>query len=124
MAYCEHCEQEHEGVLCPVCGGEMLQEIDPEQMMPPEGAEMDPLEQWPTGPDGMPERAVSLENVADFASYGGMAAARLMACGIPVLTGYAQADSLARLYGGFALGGVGLYVPESRLEEARSLLEQ
>ena len=32
MGYCERCERECDGLTCPVCGGALLQEVDPEAM--------------------------------------------------------------------------------------------
>ena len=34
MGYCERCERECDGLTCPVCGGALLQEVDPEAMSP------------------------------------------------------------------------------------------
>ena len=83
----------------------------------------DGIKNWPKGPDGEPERPVLVESGADFAAYAGILISMLEAFGIPVLTDRGDAEEAGFLYGGFSLAGVKLYVPESRLEEARALLE-
>ncbi len=80
------------------------------------------LKQWPHGPDGEPEKAELLELAGDFAAYGGLTCSLLESFGIPYLTKRSGQGQIGFLYGGFSPEGVKLYVPASRLEEARELL--
>lgn len=80
------------------------------------------LKQWPQGPDGEPEQAELLELAGDFAAYGGLTCSLLESFGIPYLTKRSGQGQIGFLYGGFSPEGVKLYVPASRLEEARALL--
>ena len=80
------------------------------------------LKQWPQSPDGEPEKAVLLELAGDFAAYGGLTCSMLESFGIPYLTKRSGQGQIGFLYGGFSPEGVKLYVPASRLEEARQLL--
>lgn len=81
------------------------------------------LRQWPTGPDGEPEKAVRLEREADFPSYSGIHCSKLESCGIPYLTRRSGTGEIGLLYGGFSTDGVEIYVPASLLEDARLLLQ-
>lgn len=80
------------------------------------------LKQWPKNADGEPEEAVLLENAGDFAAYGGLTCSLLESFGIPYLVKRSGQGQIGFLYGGFSPEGVKLYVPASRLEEARELL--
>lgn len=51
---------------------------------------------WPLGPDGEPEEAVRLSNLADFPSVQTVVQARFQAAGIPVLTRYPEEAAWAR----------------------------
>ena len=82
------------------------------------------LQRWPRDPDGQPERPVFLVNIQEDAGLAAeMAVTQLEAYGIPVLRKYPWGGSVVRLYLGTARTGADLYVPASRLEEARQLLE-
>ena len=127
MGYCERCERECDGLTCPVCGGALLQEVDPEAMSPEEGGWSFSIHHpdevpWPLGPDGEPEEAIRLSNLADFPSVQTVVQARFQAAGIPVLTRYPEGGGLGKVYLGFSGYGVDLYVPKSRESEARALL--
>ncbi len=80
------------------------------------------LKQWPHGPDGEPEKPALLELAGDFAAYGGLTCSMLESFGIPYLAKRSGQGQIGFLYGGFSPEGVKLYVPASRLEEARELL--
>lgn len=127
MSYCEHCEKEYPGLTCPVCGGPMLQEVDPASMEPDPGDwtfgvhNSDDLI-WPLYPGGEPEEPVRLAVCPDYLAYGALTVTRLEAAGIPVLTNYPKSGAAGRLYTGVSGTGVELLVPRSRLEEARALL--
>lgn len=84
--------------------------------------EKDLLKAWPKGPDGEPEKAALLENAGDFAAYGGLTCSMLESFGIPYLTKRSGQGQIGFLYGGFSPEGVKIYVPASRLEEAKELL--
>ena len=102
MGYCERCERECDGLTCPVCGGALLQEVDPEAMPPEEGG-------W----------SFSIHHPDEVQT---VVQARFQAAGIPVLTRYPEGGGLGKVYLGFSGYGVDLYVPKSRESEARALL--
>lgn len=127
MAWCESCNREAVGTVCPVCGGPLLQEMDPERMDPAEARwsrteDFDAVKAWPVGPDGEPEEPVLLQCAADFESYAGLTISRLEAYGIPVLTRYPDGGQLGKVVLGFSGYGVDLFVPQSRLAQAKELL--
>ena len=77
-------------------------------------------EDWPKGPDGKPEEAALL--IAAQSELGGGAdvlVSMLAGFGIPAF----KSGTLGKVIFGFAGRGVDLYVPQSRLEEARALLD-
>lgn len=77
-------------------------------------------ESWPVGPDGAPEQAALV--LAAQTELGGGAdvlISMLAGCGIPAF----KSGSLGKVIFGFAGRGVDLYVPQSRAEEARRILE-
>ena len=80
------------------------------------------LKRWPAGPDGTPEEAALLENEGDFAGYGGLHCSVLEAYGIPYLTNRSGPGQVGLIYGGYSPEGVRIYVPKSRLEQAKELL--
>ncbi len=80
------------------------------------------LKNWPKGADGEPEEAALLENAGDFAAFGGLTCSMLRSFGIPYLTRRSAQGQIGFLYGGFSPEGVKIYVPASRLEEAKELL--
>lgn len=82
----------------------------------------DLAERWPKLPDGTPEKPVFLASAAEGDNAAAMLAAKLDAYGIPVLREYGTEGALARVLFGTPSSGVGLYVPESMLEDAQNLL--
>lgn len=80
------------------------------------------IKNWPMGPDGAPEEGILLETAGDFAAYGGLTCSILESFGIPYLIKRSEQGQIGFLYGGFSPEGVKLYVPVSRLDEARELL--
>ena len=125
MGWCEHCEQEREGLICPVCGGQLLQEIIPEEMDPADpvwAVGSGPEVPWPLLPDGRPEPEALLEQAPDFESYAGLTLSKLAAAGIPARVDAGQRGGVCKLFGGFSPTGVSIYIPASRLEEAKLLL--
>lgn len=78
-------------------------------------------ENWPVGSDGQPEQAALL--IAAQSELGGGAdvlLSMLEGFGIPAF----KCGSLGKVILGFAGQGVDIYVPQSRLGEATSILEQ
>ena len=67
-------------------------------------ADRDLLARWPKDAQGQPEQAVRLALQWE-------------------LDAMADSGSLGKVLGGFASQGVEIYIPASRLEEARQLLE-
>ena len=82
------------------------------------------LRRWPRDASGQPEEPAFLANIRED---GGLSAqitvTQLEAYGIPVLQQYPWSGAAVRIYLGTARSGVDLYVPASRLTEARQLLE-
>lgn len=85
-------------------------------------AEMDEQVIWPVLPDGDWETPALLEVGADFPSISGVTVSLLESCGIPVRTSLDSTGLANRVYGGFSLDGVSVWVPRSRLEEAQAIL--
>lgn len=81
------------------------------------------LARWPKDAAGEPEEPAFLMNFPELDGIADMTAAMLEAYGIPVLKRHRWGGALDRLYFGYARSGADLYVPLSRLEEARALLE-
>ena len=82
-------------------------------------ADRDLLEKWPKGPDGQPEQAAKLDIQWELDSMADITLSLLESCGIPAF----KNGSLGKVLGGFASRGVELWVPASRLDEARALLQ-
>ena len=79
-------------------------------------------ERWPKTPSGEPEKAVFLCNckAPDFGDE--LRINLLEAYGIPCLRDYPGDGSFGKVVLGMSGQGTDIYVPESKLEEARSLL--
>ena len=77
---------------------------------------------WPTNEAGEREQAVLLEQVFDSAADADMKMSMLHAYGIPCFKYYAKEGGAGKVINGFSGYGADLYVPASRLEEARELL--
>lgn len=86
-------------------------------------ADHDLLDRWPKDAAGELEAPALLKDLQDTGGIADMTVAQLEAYGIPVLKKYDGESSLGRVVLGFSGYGVSLYVPASRLEEARGLLE-
>ena len=82
----------------------------------------DLAERWPKGEDGKPERAVFLTDATEADAQANMLIEMLRSYGIPAAKHYAKDGTLGKVVLGFSGYGVGLYVPESMLEDARALL--
>jgi len=77
------------------------------------------LARWPKDASGEPEQAVSLGIQWEVDSLADITVSMLEGCGIPAF----KEGSLGKVLGGFALQGVDILVPASRLEEAKALLD-
>lgn len=80
-------------------------------------------DRWPKDEAGTPEQAVFLIDLPDSGVVADMTVTQLEAYGIPVMKRYEKDGTLGRVVLGFSGYGVSLYVPASRLEEAKGLLE-
>lgn len=75
---------------------------------------------WPKGPDGLPEHGAVLTRAqSELDGVADILISLLDSFGIPAI----KAGVQGKVIMGFAGLGVDIYVPESRLEEARTLLE-
>ena len=81
-------------------------------------ADHDLMERWPKNADGTPEQAMKLALQSELGSMADITLSMLEGFGIPAF----KNGSLGKVLCGFAGQGVELYVPASRLEEARELL--
>ena len=79
------------------------------------------LERWPKTPSGDPEKAVFLCNCKAVDLSDELKINMLEAYGIPCLRDYPGDGSFGKVVLGMSGQGTDIYVPESRLEEARSL---
>ncbi len=77
---------------------------------------------WPTLENGEKEQAVLLQQVSDSPAEADMRLSMLSAYGIPCFKYYAKEGGAGKVINGFSGYGADLYVPASRLEEARALL--
>ena len=78
---------------------------------------------WPVDANGEREKAVLLKSTFDSLADAEMMISYLAAYGVPCFPHYAHEGGAGRVINGFSGYGADLYVPESRLEEARELLE-
>ena len=77
------------------------------------------LDRWPKGADGQPEKAEKLTWQPELGGMADITLSMLEGFGIPAF----KVGSQGRVVLGFAGLGVEIYVPASRLEEAKALLE-
>lgn len=82
----------------------------------------DLAERWPKTPDGAAEKPAFLTSAAEGDSAAVMLVEKLRAYDIPVLREYGTEGTLSRVLFGTPSSGVGLYVPESMLEDAKNLI--
>ena len=78
---------------------------------------------WPLDANGEKEKAVLLKSTFDSPADAEMVISYLAAYGVPCFPYYAREGGAGKVINGFSGYGADLYVPESRLEEARELLE-
>ena len=83
----------------------------------------DKLAQWPKDASGVPEHAVFLTSCRETDSQADILTELLSSYGIPALRNYDIDGMFGKVVLGFSGYGVSLYVPESRLEEARDLIQ-
>ena len=77
------------------------------------------LDRWPKGTDGQPEKAEKLTWQPELGGMADILLSMLEGCGIPAF----MVGTQGKVVLGFAGLGVEIYVPASRLEEAKALLE-
>lgn len=77
------------------------------------------LERWPTDADGKPEKAEKLILQSELDGIADITLSMLESFGIPAF----KVGTQGKVILGFAGLGVEIYVPASRLEEAKTLLE-
>ena len=78
----------------------------------------DPMQDWPAGADGKPEAPARLTLQSELGGMADITLSMLEGYGIPAF----KVGSQGKVLAGFAGLGVEIYVPASRLEEAKSLL--
>lgn len=77
---------------------------------------------WPRDAAGQDEKAVLLASTFDSPADADTVISLLSAYGIPCFKYYDREGGAGKVISGFSGYGVSLYVPASRLEEARELL--
>ena len=77
---------------------------------------------WPTDEQGQKERAVLLRHTFDSPAEADMTVSLLAAYNIPCFPYYTGEGGAGKIISGFSGFGVSLYVPESMLDDAVSLL--
>lgn len=77
---------------------------------------------WPVDEKGEKEKAVLLTTTLDSPAESDVTISFLTSCGIPCFKYYAKEGGAGKVINGFSGYGADLYVPASRLEEARELL--
>ena len=78
---------------------------------------------WPVDEKGEKEKAVLLTSTFDSPAESDVTISFLISCGIPCFKYYAKEGGAGKVISGFSGYGADLYVPASRLEEARALLQ-
>lgn len=78
---------------------------------------------WPEDENGQPEKAAFLCNLMGIDLNDNIRVNMLEAYGIPCFCAYPGDGTFAKVVLGMSGEGTDIYVPESRLEEARSLCE-
>ncbi len=86
-------------------------------------AEQDLLDRWPKGEDGEFETPAFLTDAVEAGGEAELLCQMLRSYDIPVLRRYEKDGTLGKVVLGFSGYGVQLYVPASRLEEARELMK-
>ena len=77
------------------------------------------MDRWPKGDDGQLEKAEKLTWQPELGGMADITLSMLEGCGIPAF----KVGTQGKVVLGFAGLGVEIYVPASRLEEAKALLE-
>ena len=77
---------------------------------------------WPKDAAGQDEKAVLLKQTFDSAADADTVISLLSAYGVPCFKYYDREGGAGKVINGFSGFGVSLYVPASRLEEAKELL--
>ena len=77
---------------------------------------------WPRDASGQDEKAVLLASTFDSPADADTVISLLSAYGVPCFKYYDREGGAGKVINGFSGYGVSLYVPASRLEEARELL--
>ena len=77
---------------------------------------------WPRDAAGQDEKAVLLASTFDSPADADTVISLLSAYGVPCFKYYDREGGVGKVINGFSGYGVSLYVPASRLEEARELL--
>lgn len=77
---------------------------------------------WPKDAAGQDEKAVLLKQTFDSAADADTVISLLSAYGVPCFKYYDREGGAGKVINGFSGFGVSLYVPVSRLEEAKELL--
>ena len=78
---------------------------------------------WPLTENGEKEKAVCLTGAEDTLGDADVKLSMLTAYGIPCFKYYAKEGGAGKVINGFSGFGADIYVPASRLEEAKALLE-
>ena len=78
---------------------------------------------WPTDENGEREQAVLLAHTFDSPADADVTISLLTAYGIPCFKYYDKEGGAGKVINGFSGYGASLYVPLSRLEEAKELME-
>ena len=86
-------------------------------------AEKDLLDRWSKGEDGEYESPAFLTDAVEAGGEAELLCQMLRSYGIPALRRYEKDGTLGKVVLGFSGYGVKLYVPASRLEEARELMK-
>ena len=85
--------------------------------------EKDLLDRWSKGEDGEYESPAFLTDAVEAGGEAELLCQMLRSYGIPALRRYEKDGTLGKVVLGFSGYGVKLYVPASRLEEARDLMK-
>ena len=78
---------------------------------------------WPLDENGEYEKAAMLTTVIDHHLDAELTVGLLQSCGIPSVVNYPAYGTFGKIMLGFSGEGAEIYVPASRLDEARQIIE-
>jgi hypothetical protein len=119
--WCSNCGRDYgEGEVCPNCGTAGTETPKASWGL---SSGLDAMHSWPRTESGEPENPAFLTHCGSLGMEDELTVNLLSAYGIPALRHYPNDGNFGRLIIGMSGSGVDLFVPESRLDEAKQLIK-